>query len=83
MRVTWAQIEPGLPPADRCGSIQALDFCEPTVQSYLRQPLNALVDLETVDSAPKPGMMMGSKKREHPDCERVAAETACEDLGAG
>eukprot|EP00973_Karenia_brevis_P089461 12397867-Karenia_brevis.AAC.1 len=30
MRVTWAQIEPGLPPADRCGSIQALDLCEPT-----------------------------------------------------
>eukprot|EP00973_Karenia_brevis_P057751 8033724-Karenia_brevis.AAC.1 len=62
MRVTWAQIEPGLPPADRCGSIQALDLCEPTVQSFLREPLKALVDLESVDPAPKPGMMMGSRK---------------------
>eukprot|EP00973_Karenia_brevis_P056297 7830345-Karenia_brevis.AAC.1 len=42
MRVTWAQIEPGLPPADRCGSIQALDLCEPTVRSFLCEPMKAL-----------------------------------------
>eukprot|EP00973_Karenia_brevis_P065507 9102706-Karenia_brevis.AAC.1 len=61
MRVTWAQIEAGLPPADRCGSIQALDLCKPTARSFLREPLKDFMGLETVEAAPKPGMMMGSK----------------------
>ena len=36
-RITWAQIEPGLPPADRCGGLRAVDFCSVPVRAALEE----------------------------------------------
>ena len=34
-KITWAQIEAGLPPAEHCGSLRAVDFCSGPVRAAL------------------------------------------------
>ena len=34
-KITWTQIEPGLPPAERCGALKAVGFCSGPVRAAL------------------------------------------------
>ncbi|CAK0891233.1 unnamed protein product [Prorocentrum cordatum] len=60
VELTWEQIEPALPPADRCGRLRAVDFCEPRVRRYLEEPIEMLVPLDCFPARPKPGKVMAS-----------------------
>ena len=53
--LTWAQVEPSLPPKERCGSIDVLALCDERMRMYLGAPLGALVDLDGLDRRPRPG----------------------------
>ena len=33
--LTWKQVEPGLPPSDKGGCLEAADFCDPEVRAHL------------------------------------------------
>ncbi|CAK0803102.1 unnamed protein product [Prorocentrum cordatum] len=60
VELTWEQIEPALPPADRCGRLRAVDFCKPRVRRYLEEPIEMLVPLDCFPARPKPGKVMAS-----------------------
>ena len=57
-RLTWDQVEPGLPPPERCAKLDVRLLAEGPVLDYLENPLNSLVDLAEVEVRPKPGAVL-------------------------
>ena len=51
--LTWEQVQPGLPPEGRGGSLEAVSFCDSWVKKHLENPaLTRLKDEEVVDPLP-------------------------------
>ena len=56
-KLTWIQVEPGLPTAHHCASINVLGLAEGPVLDYFLNPDEALIE-SMPDIAPKPGAIM-------------------------
>ncbi len=57
-RLSWAQVEPALPPANCCDCIDVLDLAEGQVREFFLHPECSLVNLDAVVALPKAGTMM-------------------------
>ena len=55
--LTWAQMEPALPPKEHCAAIPLESLCDGPVLEYLLHPERSLVDLSGVAACPKPGKL--------------------------
>ena len=60
-RLTWRQVLPSLPPAERCASVDLAELCAPAVRRWLQDPMATLVDFPTVAERPRPGAMLGDR----------------------
>ena len=58
MPLSWAQVEPALPPAHQCACVDALALAEGAVRSFLEKPEEALPFLTSASTRPRPGRMM-------------------------
>ena len=56
--LTWAQVLPSLPPADKCASLDVLDLCDARMRAWFSRPLDTLVDLSSVKVRPRPGRVL-------------------------
>ena len=58
-RLTWLQIQPGLPPPKHCASIDVLDLCEGSLLDYFKNPEEALIHT-LPNEAPRAGSVMAT-----------------------
>ena len=56
--LTWAQVLPSLPPADKCASLDVLDLCDARMRAWFSRPLDTLIDLSSVKVRPRPGRVL-------------------------
>jgi len=72
--VTWAQLEPGLPPPGKAACVRAADLAEGWLQSCLRCPGNCLLPEADWPESPPPGKVWVESDEEWAKICRGAAE---------
>lgn len=76
--LTWEQVQPGLPPEGRGGSLEAVSFCDSWVKKHLENPaLTRLKDEEVVDPLPHAVVRATQDHWEVIACELVKRGVAC------
>ena len=56
--VTWAQLEPALPPKDFCACVNVMDISEGSVRDFFANPAAAFIGHAAVSKRPRPGKVM-------------------------
>ena len=62
--LTWEQMEPGLPPPDRCGALDAAALAEGPMAEFLRDPSVSIPPHNPKDLRPNPGKVRFARGEE-------------------